>query len=98
MLEHLGGDDSVELAVSERQGQRIALSGVRLGAHRHLAGLLHRAEPLADDPQLVGVLVEGGDVGAALVHLEGVAASATTHVEHPVTRSQAQAVEINGQH
>ena len=48
--------------------------------------------------ELVGVLVEGDDVGAAAVHLERVPAGAAAHVEHPVARAQPEPVEVNGQH
>ena len=98
VLEHLGGDDPVELAVGEGQRQRVALLDVGLGTGRHLAGVAHRGEPLADGGQLVGVLVEGDDVGAALVHLEGVAPGAAAHVEHALARAEPESVEVNGQH
>ena len=98
VLEHLGRDDPVELAVGEGQRERVALLHVGLGARGHLAGVAHRGEPLAHGRQLVGVLVEGDDVGAALVHLEGVAAGAAAHVEHALARAQPEAVEVNGQH
>ena len=98
MLEHLRGDDAVELAVAERQLQRVALLDVGLGALGHLAGLLHRVEQVAHTGQLVGVHVEGDHVSAAAVHLVGVPAGAAAHVEHPVARAQPEAVEVNGQH
>ena len=98
VLQHLGGHDPVELPVGERQGERVALLHVGLGTRRHLAGLAHRGEPLAHGRELVGVLVEGDDVGTALVHLERVAAGAAAHVEHAVARAQPEPVEVNGQH
>ena len=98
VLEHLGGDDPVELAVGERQRERVALLDVGLGALGHLAGLLHRGEQLEHAGELVGVLVEGDHVGAAAVHLEGVPAGAAAHVEDPVAGLQAEPVEVNGQH
>ena len=98
VLEHLGRDHPVELAVGEGQRQRVALLDVGLGAGGHLAGLLHRAEELEHAGELVGVHVEGHHVGAAAVHLEGVAAGAAAHVEHPVAGLQAEAVEVDGEH
>ena len=98
VLEHLCGDDAVELTVGEGQGERVALLHVGLRAGRHLTGVAHRGEPLADGRELVGVPVEGDDVGATLVHLEGVAPGAAAHVQHPVAGAQPQAVEVNGQH
>ena len=98
VLEHLGGDDAVELAVGEGQRQRVALLDVGLGARGHLPRVAHRGEPLAHGRELVGVLVEGDDVGAALVHLERVPTGAAAHVEHAVARAQPEPVEVNGQH
>ena len=98
VLEHLRGDDPVELAVGERQLQRVALLDVGLGARGHLAGLLHRVEQVAHAGELVGVHVEGDHVRAAAVHLEGVPAGAAAHVEHPVARAQPEPLEVNGQH
>ena len=98
MLEHLGGDDAVELAVGERHGERVAFLDVGLGAVGDLARILHGAEPLADLGQLVGVLVEGEDIGAAAVRLERVAAGARTHVEDPFAGLEAQAIKVDGQH
>jgi hypothetical protein len=98
VLEDLRGHDPVELTVCERQRQRVALLHVRLGAVRHLAGRLHGSEEVADGRQLVGVLVEGDDVRPAAVHLERVSTGAAAEVEHPLTRPQAQAVEVNGEH
>ena len=97
VLEHLGRDDPVELTVGERQLERVALLDVRLGALGHLAGLLHGVEQVADAGQLVRVHVERDHVGALAVHLEGVAAAAAAHVEHPVAGRQAQPLEVNGQ-
>ena len=48
MLEHLGRDDPVELAVGERQLEGVALLDVGLGAVGDLAGLLHGTEQLED--------------------------------------------------
>ena len=98
VLEHLGGDDPVELAVGEGQRQRVALLDVGLGTGGHLARVAHRGEQLAHGGELVGVLVEGDDVGAAAVHLEGVAAGAAAHVEHALARAEPESVEVNGQH
>jgi hypothetical protein len=91
-------EDAVELAVGERERQRVALLDVGGGTLRDLAVLLHRAEDLQDSRQLVGVLVERDDVGATAVHLERVPSGATAHVDDPVAGFQAQPVEVNGQH
>ena len=98
MLEDLGGHDPVELAVGERQGERVALLHVGLGTVGHLAGRPHGREEVADPGQLVGVLVEGDHVRAAAVHLERVPSGAAAEVEHPLARPQAEAVEVNGEH
>ena len=98
VLEHLGRDHPVELAVGEGQLERVALLDVGLGALGHLTGLPHRVEQVADAGELVGVHVEGDHVRAAPVHLEGVPAGAAAHVEHAVSRAQPEAVEVNGQH
>ena len=98
VLEHLGRDDPVELAVGERQLQRVALLDVGLGARGHLArppSSRRRARarrPARRRP------CRRRHVGAAAVHLERVASAAAAHVEHPVARAQPQPVEVNGQH
>ena len=74
----------------------MALQGVGLGSGR-LTGCLIAATCRALH-QLVGVLVERDHIGAAAVHLEGVATRAAAQVEHPLPRLEAEAVEVNGQH
>ena len=98
MLEHLGGHDPVELAVGERQRERVALLDVGLGPAGTSPASLIAREQLAHARQLVGVLVEGDHVGAAAVHLERVPAGAAAHVEDPVAGAQPEPVEVNGQH
>ena len=98
MLEHLRGHDPVELAVRERQRQRVALLDVGLRAVGHLARVAHRAEQVEDPGELVAVLVERDHVPAAPVHLERVPPGAAAHVEDAVPGAQLQPVEVNGQH
>jgi hypothetical protein len=98
VLHHLGDDHPVEALVGERQRQRVALHGGGGGARRGLARLVHRGEPAGDLAYLVPVAVQGDDVGAAPVALEGVAARAAAEVEHPVAEGEREAGEVHGQH
>ena len=98
VLEDLGGDDPVELAVGEGQREGVALLDVGLGAVGHLARAPHLREHVAHPLELVDVLVEGDDVGAPAVHLERVPARSAAEVEHPLPRPETESVEVNGEH
>ena len=71
---------------------------VAVAPGRGLAGLLHRREPLGDLADLLAVPVEGHDLRAAPVALEGVPAGAAAQVEHAVARGEREAGEVDGQH
>ena len=64
----------------------------------HLALVLHRLQDLVDVVEVGGVLVERDDVGATPVGLEGVPACAAAHVDHLGACTDAEPVEVDGQH
>ena len=68
------------------------------GAVGDLVLRAHRGEHVRHRGELVGVLVERDDVGAAAVELERVPPGAAAHVEDAVTRLHAEPVEVHGQH
>ena len=98
MLEDLGGDHAVEGAVGVWQVESIALDRLGLAPMRRLALLLHRLQDLVDVVEIGGALVEGDDVGAAPVRLEGVPARAAADVDHLGACADAEPVEVDGQH
>ena len=98
VLHHLGDDDDVEGLVGEGQRERVALHRGGGGARGGLAGLLHRREPLGDLADLLGVLVQGHDLGAAPVALEGVPAGAAAEVQDTVAGGEREPGEVDGQH
>ena len=98
MLEHLGGDDHVELRVTERQMARVRPNRAQAAPGRYLTGQVHRLGHPLHVGKRVSVEVGCNHRGAATQRLEGVAAVATADVEHPRARGEPQAGEIDGQH
>ena len=98
VLHDLGDDHDVEGLVREGQCEGVALHGGGGGSLRRLPGLLHRREPLGDLADLLTVLVQRHDLGAAPVALERVPAGTAAEVQDAVARGEREPGEVDGQH
>ncbi len=99
VLQHLGGDDPVERAVLEGQGQGVALDGAHPGrVEVELAVHHHGPEGVQHVAHLVGPGVECHHLGTQAGGLIGVAAEAAPEVEQAVTGAHTQTGVVDGQH
>ena len=86
------------VSVGIGQRARVADDGLGVGRRRYLAGIGHGREHRVDVAELVGVLVECHDVGAAPVRLEAVPTRTAADVDDLGAGADTETVEIDCQH
>ena len=96
MLEDLGGDDPVEGAVGEREGEGVSEDGCAEPAVVRL--LSYAGKDGGGVLQLDVVAVEGHHVRPPAAGLEGVTAPAAPQVQQALAGPQPETVVIHGQH